>query len=105
VGNYLTVSPNEEDQRKQNNALRQIMDGKTNNTGSFTVTANQATTAVTDFRVGADSVIAMMPTTANAATEWASGNMYVSSAGKQTFTVTHTNSATASRTFKYTVTG
>lgn len=102
---YLTVSPNEESQRKQNNVLRGVMDGKTNNTGSFTLTASVASTAVTDLRVGADSVILVSPTTANAATEWASGGMYISSVGKDTFTVTHANNAQTDRTFNYAVIG
>jgi len=81
------------------------MDGKTNNTGSFTLTASVASTAVTDLRVGADSVILVSPTTANAATEWASGGMYISSVGKDTFTVTHANNAQTDRTFNYAVIG
>lgn len=102
---YITVSPNEDDQRKQNDVLRGIMDGKTNNRGSFTVTASAATTVVTDLRVGADSIILPSPITAAAATEWASGAMYVSSIGKQTFTVTHNNSAPTTRDFTYAVIG
>ena len=102
---YVTVSAQETDQRKQNNVIRGIMDGKTNNTSSFTITANATTTAVTDLRVGADSVILVSPTTANAASEWSSGGMYVSSVGKETFTVTHASAATTDRTFKYAVIG
>lgn len=102
---FPTVSPNEQDQRKQNNVLRGVMDGKTNNTGSFTLTENVASTVVTDLRVGADSVILVSPTTANATTEWAAGTMYVSSVGKQTFTVTHANNAQTDRTFSYVAIG
>jgi len=102
---YRTLSPNEDNPRTIVEIVRQLMDGKSNNTGSFTVTANQATTAVTDLRVGADSVILPSPITANAATEWASGAMYISSIGKQTFTVTHNNSAPTDRDFTYAVIG
>tara|TARA_R110000787_G_scaffold44859_2_gene109711 strand:- start:2502 stop:2816 length:315 start_codon:yes stop_codon:yes gene_type:complete len=102
---FLTVSPNEEDQRKQNNVIRGVMDGKTNNTGAFTVTPNAATTVISDLRIGAGSVINVSPITAAAATEWASGSMYISSVGKQTFTVTHTNSATTGRDFTYAAQG
>ena len=102
---YLTVSANEEDNRKQNNVIRQVMDGKTNNRGAFTITASASTTVITDLRVGADSVILPSPTTASAATEWASGTMYISSIGKQTFTVTHTSSAPTDRDFTYAVIG
>jgi len=102
---FVTVFPDEKDQRKQNGVLRGIMGGKTNNTGSFTITASAATTVVTDFRAGADSTVIVSPTTASAATEWASGSMYVSSTGKETFTVTHTSSSPVDRTFKYAVIG
>mgnify|MGYP006899568772 CR=1 FL=1 len=105
MGSYRTISRSETDQRKQNEIIVQMMDGKTNNTGKFTVTASAATTVVSDLRVGADSVILVSPTTATAATEWASGAMYVSSIGKQTFTVTHNNSAPTDRVFTYAVIG
>jgi hypothetical protein len=105
MGSYRTISRSETDQRKQNEIIVQMMDGKTNNTGTFTVTASAATTVVSDLRVGADSVILVSPTTATAATEWASGAMYVSSIGKQTFTVTHNNSAPTDRVFTYAVIG
>ena len=102
---FLTVSPNEQDQRKQNEVIRLLMAGKTNNTGAFTITASAATTVITNLRVGGDSVIVVSPTTASAATEWSSGGMYISSVGKQTFTVTHANSAPTDRTFNYAVIG
>lgn len=105
MAQFLSVSPNETDQRKINSVLDGVMNGKTNNKGSFTITANAATTVVTDLRVGADSIILPSPTTATAATEWASGAMYVSSIGKQTFTVTHNNSAPTDRDFTYAVIG
>jgi hypothetical protein len=44
-----------------------------------------------------------MPTTANAAAELAT--MFVSSRGKQTFTITHANNGQTDRTFKYVVIG
>ena len=46
-----------------------------------------------------------MPQTANASSEMASGGMYVSSRGKQTFTITHPNNANADKTFGYVVLG
>jgi hypothetical protein len=102
---YVTVSANEEDRRKQNYVIRGVMEGKTNNTGSFTIAASAGTTVVTDLRVGADSIILPAPLTASAATEWASGSMYVSSTGKETFTVTHNNSSPTDRNFNYAVIG
>ena len=103
--NYLTVFPDEQDQRKQNEVIRGVMDGKTNNRASVTLTASSATTVVTDFRAGTASYIEFMPTTANAATEKAAGGMYVSSRGKQTFTITHQSNGQTDRTFTYIVVG
>jgi len=100
---FNTVRLDEEDQRRQNIVIRQLSDGKSNNTGTVTLTINSATTVVSDFRAGADSVITFMPTTANAAAELAT--MYVSSQGKQTFTLTHANNALNDRTFGVTITG
>jgi hypothetical protein len=59
---------------------------------------------VNDTEVQVNSMILMTPVTAAAAAELASGNMYVSAKTAGTsFTVTHTNSATAGRTFDFTV--
>ena len=81
------------------------MDGRQNNVGSVTLTANAASTAVKDFRVGSDSVITLMPTTSNAAA--AIGTTYVSAIDPltNTFTLTHANNAQTDKTFKYEVTG
>lgn len=85
--------------------VNSILDGRQNNVGSVTLTANATTTSVTDFRVGADSVITLMPTTANAAA--AIATTYVSSIDPltNTFVLTHANNAQADKTFKYEVTG
>jgi hypothetical protein len=75
------------------------------NTGTVTLTANVASTTVTDARVGVGSFIGFMPTTASAATEFGAGTLFVSTQGKQTFTITHVNAATADRTFRYAILG
>lgn len=87
------------------------MDGKSNATGSVTLTASATTTSVTDYRVGPESVILLMPTTTNAALE-ASGHLqidtaacFVSSRSKNTFTITHSNDPSTNRTFGYAIVG
>ena len=102
---YRTLQPTEQNQRAQNEVIRQIMDGKTNNRGSFTLTASTTTTAVTDARCGANSVVLLDPATANASAEIGAGTIYVSAIGKQTFTVTHANNAQTDRTFRYVIVG
>ncbi len=71
--------------------------------GSVTLTANSATTTLSDRRIGANSYIDFMPTTDNAATAMA--NLNVSSRGKQTATLTHANTADTDKTFEYVVLG
>lgn len=81
--------------------------GKTDNIGSVTLTANSTTTTLTEApdRIGANTVILFMPTTANAAA--AMTNLYVSGrdVSANTFTLTHTNNAQIDRTFNYILVG
>ena len=94
-----------EHRRRLATALNAMLDGKSNGIGSVTLTASQATTVVTDRRVGTSSVISFMPTTANAAAEVGAGGMYVSSRGDGTFTITHANNAQSDRDFEYAIQG
>jgi len=83
--------------------INNIMRGKTNNRGEVTLTAGAASTIVEDINAGGESVIDFMPLTANAAI--AKQTMYVSSQGKQTFTITHANNAQVDKSFRYVITG
>jgi len=85
--------------------LNQVLLGRLNNTGTVTLGTSVASTDVADRKVSANSVILLTPSTANAATEAGSGNMYVSAVTAEQFTITHTNSATTARTFSYAVLG
>lgn len=85
--------------------VNNILDGNTNNKGSVTLTASAASTAVTDLRAGPESVILLMPTTANASAEIGAGTIYVSARTKQAFTLTHANNGQTDRTFKYAIIG
>lgn len=50
------------DLRGISEVVRGIMDGKTNNTGTITLsTGNATTTTIEDYRIGADSVIILVP--------------------------------------------
>ena len=84
-------------------AINQLIDGKSNAVGQVTLRANETTTVVSDLRVGIDSVIPLQPTTANAAA--AVATTYISSLGKQTFTITHASNAQTDKTFKYLIQG
>lgn len=89
-------------------SIQQIAAGRSNATGVVTLATGAATTVVTPTQSGMIAVgsqVTLSPTTAAAATEAASGNLYISTVAKDTFTITHTNSATAGRTFTYAVHG
>ena len=81
------------------------MAGKLNCTTSVTLTANAASTAFADPRITAQSVILLMPTTANASAEIGGGTIYIGTRGDQTATITHANNANADRTFAVAIIG
>lgn len=89
--------------------INQIMQGKTNNIGTLTLTPNVTSTVITlaKGQIGEDTYINFQPTTANAAAELAAGGMYESarSVANSTFTITHANAASADRTFRYVLIG
>lgn len=93
------------DAREISQVVNNILEGKLNSTGSVTLTASAASTVVNDNRAGYESVILFMPKTANAAAEQAAGGMFVSSRGKQTFTITHANNSQSDRSFDYIIIG
>lgn len=83
--------------------LNNILAGKLNNNGTVTLTANAATTTFTDSRIGANSVICLMPTTANAAA--AIATTYFSAFVTGACTINHANDAQVDKTFSFTITG
>ena len=86
--------------------INQLTQGKMNCVGTVTLTANVASTTVSDPRVTAQSVILFMPTTANAAAEIGAGTMYVGTRTQATsFVITHANNAQVDRTFAYAIIG
>lgn len=96
---------NEEWDRDQSRVLNGAMIGKTNNTGTITLTANSATTTLTlaPGIVGTDTQLFLFPKTANAAAEVGAGTLYISgsSVTNNTFTITHANNAQTDRTYSY----
>lgn len=82
-----------------NGAIRELFQGRSNAVGTVTLTASTTTTAVTAINCGTDSKIFLMPTTANAAADFVSGSLYVSSVGQGTFTITHPSDADTDKTF------
>lgn len=101
---FRTLPPFGADQRGVAEVVRGIMDGKTNNTGTITLTQAATSTILYDERIGYETVILFMPITSNAADELAHGHMYVSSQQKGQATITHGNHNSV-MTFRYVVIG
>lgn len=97
--------------RRIASTVNRMMAGRTNNTGTVTLTANAATTAVnlSRGRLAENSLILFDPLTANAAAELYGGTMYILNANRnvagEMFTITHANNAQTDRTFKYAIVG
>lgn len=71
--------------------------------GNVTLTASTVSTTVADKRVAPGSWIGLVPITANALS--AAPTVWVSTFGFETFTITHNNSASADKTYRYAVLG
>lgn len=80
-----------------------MMKGKTNSFGSVTLTANAASTVLTDPNIGGSSTLTFQARTANAAS--ISASIYYDAPGNQTVTIHHTNTANTDQQFDYSVTG
>ena len=97
--NYSGGSP-----REISEVVNNIMNGKTNNTGTVTLAvASATTTTINDERIGYNSIITFMPTTANAASELT--NLYVSAKTKGSATLTHSANTSADKTYGYIIVG
>lgn len=83
--------------------IRGVLAGKVNCTTTVTLAAGTTTTTLADPRIGAESVILFMPTTANAA--GATANLHVSARSQGAATLTHSNSATTDRIFGVAIIG
>ncbi len=97
----------DEQQHRRNIAtyLREAHQGHLANVGTVTLGTGTAATSVVDFRVGPNSFVGFMPTTANAAQEVGAGTLYVSSRSAEGFTIAHANSTTADRAYVYCILG
>lgn len=93
--------------RKVAEVVNRSLGGKLNAQVEVTLTANAASTTLTDARLTAGSFLDFDPLTANAATEKAAGTIYVTSANRRngSCVITHANNAQADRAFKVLIVG
>ena len=87
--------------------LNGAMQGKLNNGGQVTLTANQATTTVTDGRIGTDTKLVLVPTTANAAAEVGAGGLFQTfpNVTKEQAVLNHASNAQTDRDFRFALLG
>jgi hypothetical protein len=81
--------------------LNQMIRGRGNNVGTFTLTPSVGSTTISDNLFAYDSVPLIIATTANAAAEIGNGTIYLSARANGSFTFTHANNVQADRTFLY----
>jgi hypothetical protein len=93
------VQTNEKDLTKFAFALQQLAQGRSNAVGEVTLRAGQTTTTVTNQTCGPESIVLLMPKTANAAAALAT--TYVTATAPGTFKLTHASAASTDRTFGY----
>lgn len=82
---------------------RVILQALADRTGLVTLAAGSATTTIIDGRIRRDSPIILVPATANAAAELASGMLHVDEEGRVngSVVITHAIRAQTDRTFRY----
>jgi hypothetical protein len=84
-------------------AINELFQGRSNATGTCTLTANATTTTVSAENCGDESIILLSPKTANAAN--AVATTYVSNVTNGAFTLTHANNAQTDKVFGYVAIG
>lgn len=90
--------------RSQHDASYAARHGKFDCTKEVTLTANAASTTVSDYRFSPQSFVWGMPTTANASAEIGAGTMYFAPTDGSCV-ITHANNAQADRTFTVVILG
>jgi uncharacterized membrane protein len=101
---YRKLNPSGALPREISEVVNNLVEGKSNNTGTVTLAIASATnTTLYDERIGYDSIIVFMPTTANAAS--AMTNLYVSAKTQGSATLTHSANTSADKTYGYIVVG
>jgi hypothetical protein len=87
--------------RRMWDALHPLRQGKIECVVQFTLTANAASSVLTDIRLSNQTLLCFDPMTANASVEKANGTMYAleTNRGNGSVTISHANNAQADRTF------
>ena len=100
---YRTLPYQGGDPRAVAEIVNNAMNGKTNNSGTFTLAASATQTTVSNERAGFDSVIVLSPRTSNAAAE--SDYTYIKTKAKGNFIIGHRNTSNTDVTYDYIIVG
>jgi hypothetical protein len=100
---YRTLPYQGGDPRLVSEVVNNAMNGKTNNSGTFTLATLVTETTVNNERAGFDSVIVLSPRTVNAAAE--SDYTYIKTKAKGSFVVGHRNTSNTDVTYDYIIVG
>tara|TARA_R100000900_G_scaffold143731_1_gene126986 strand:+ start:200 stop:514 length:315 start_codon:yes stop_codon:yes gene_type:complete len=100
---YRTLPYQGGDARLVSEVVNNAMNGKTNNSGTFTLATSVTETTVNTERAGFDSIIVLSPTTANAATEIP--YTYIKTKAKGSFIIGHRNTSNTDVTYDYIIVG
>ena len=91
--------------RRLSICVNEILHGGQNNVLDITLAANVTSTTVTDNRIGGSTRPNLQATSASAATEAASGNLWVATPTQYNVVIHHSNTAATDRTFSLTLGG
>jgi hypothetical protein len=89
--------------RRVSKVINNLLVGKLNNTGNMTLNSGAVSTTVSDARVGPNSVILLMPTSATGSISLDQWRIQTRTDGS--FTVTHTSTSTSDCTASYALLG
>lgn len=95
------LPPGGDTARRAADRVNRVIEGRTDNYGSVTLTAGAASTTVAAPYVSENSTILLTPRSANAAAEMAAGTMHVSAVSNGSFVITHANNAQTDRTYDF----
>lgn len=95
------LAPDEKEPRKHVDSINNVIKGRTENYGQVTLTANTATTTVTNVQISENSEIMLSPKTSNAAAAIATTYIPEATILNGSFVIQHANNAQTDRTFGY----
>lgn len=101
----INLAPGENWSPRIVQAIRLLMQGRDNASGTLTLTPSAASTTVEAPNCAATSQVFTEPMTQHAAQERAAGTMWISSINNGNFVVTHANNAQTDRSFSWTARG